>query len=140
MATLRRIEKGAAGSRGHGHGSDPVTRTLGVFPTSAAKPFLDAFFAGLMIVAGILAGPASAQPQPPQTAPASPASFADVTRASGIDFHLTCGSLEKRYIMESMCGGVAVLDYDNDGWMDIFLVNGSTLEDVRAGKCHPGKL
>ena len=67
-------------------------------------------------------------------------SFADVTRASGIDFHLTCGGPEKRYIMESMCGGVAVFDYDNDGWMDIFLVNGSTLEDMRSGKCHPGKL
>jgi len=75
-----------------------------------------------------------------KTAPASSASFADVTHVSGIDFHLTCGGLEKRYIMESMCGGVAVLDYDNNGWMDIFLVNGSTLEDVRAGKCHPGKL
>jgi len=67
-------------------------------------------------------------------------SFADVTRAAGIDFHLTCGSLDKRYIMESMCGGVAVFDYDNDGWMDIYLVNGSTLEDLQAGKCHPGKL
>jgi hypothetical protein len=39
-----------------------------------------------------------------------------------------------------MCGGVAVFDYDNDGWMDIYLVNGSTLDDVRAGKCHIGKL
>ncbi|HXP15996.1 MAG TPA: hypothetical protein VN868_02760, partial [Terriglobales bacterium] len=39
-------------------------------------------------------------------APASALSFADVTRASGIDFHLTCGGLEKRYIIESMCGGV----------------------------------
>ncbi len=67
-------------------------------------------------------------------------SFADVTRAAGIDLHLTCGGLEKRYIMESMCGGIAVFDYDNDGWMDIFLVNGSTLEDLRAGKCHPSKL
>ena len=42
--------------------------------------------------------------------------------------------------MESMCGGIAVFDYDNDGWMDIFLVNGSTLEDLKAGKCHPSKL
>jgi len=67
-------------------------------------------------------------------------SFADITQAAGIDFHLTCGGPEKRYIMEGMCGGVAVLDYDNDGWMDIFLVNGSTLEDLKAGKCHPGKL
>ena len=71
-------------------------------------------------------------------ASASSVSFVDVTRAAGLDFHLTCGGTEKRYIMESMCGGVAVLDYDNDGWMDIFLVNGSTLEDLRTGKCHPG--
>jgi hypothetical protein len=67
-------------------------------------------------------------------------SFSDVTRAAGIDFHLTCGSLEKRYIMETMCGGVAVFDYDNDGWMDVYFVNGSTLDDLRAGKCHAGKL
>jgi hypothetical protein len=75
-----------------------------------------------------------------QVVPAGTAAFADVTRAAGLDFHLTCGSLEKRYIMESMCGGIAVFDYDNDGWMDIFLVNGSTLGDMRAGKCHPSKL
>ncbi len=67
-------------------------------------------------------------------------SFKHVTRAAGIDFHLSCGSPEKRYIMESMCGGIAVFDYDNDGWMDILLVNGSTLEDVRAGRCHTSKL
>lgn len=72
--------------------------------------------------------------------PTSNISFADITRAAGIEFHLTCGGSEKRYIMESMCGGIAVFDYDGDGWMDIFLVNGSTLEDLRAGKCHPGKL
>jgi enediyne biosynthesis protein E4 len=68
------------------------------------------------------------------------ADFVDVARASGLDFHLTCGGPEKRYIMESMCGGVAVFDYDNDGWMDILLVNGSTVQDVRSGKCHASKL
>jgi hypothetical protein len=67
-------------------------------------------------------------------------SFTDVAQAAGIDFHLTCGGPEKRYIMESMCGGVAVFDYDNDGWMDIFLVDGSTLEDLGRGTCHTGKL
>lgn len=74
-------------------------------------------------------GPAASRPQ-----------FVDVTRAAGLDFHLTCGSPEKRYIMESMCGGIAVFDYDNDGWMDIFLVNGSTLPDLRSHTCHPSKL
>jgi enediyne biosynthesis protein E4 len=77
---------------------------------------------------------------PAKPTAASSISFLDVVRSAGIDFHLTCGSLEKRYIMETMCGGVAVFDYDNDGWMDIFLVDGSTLEDLRAGKCHPSKL
>jgi len=66
--------------------------------------------------------------------------FFDVAAKSGIDFVLTCGGSDKRYIMESMCGGVAVFDYDNDGWMDILLVNGSTLEDLRSGKCHFSKL
>jgi enediyne biosynthesis protein E4 len=67
-------------------------------------------------------------------------SFTDVARAAGIDFRLTCGGPEKLYIMDSMCGGVAVFDYDNDGWMDIFLVNGSEIGDLKAGKCHRGKL
>ena len=106
----------------------------------------------MLIVASFSSSPSAwaqvrrAQPVPVSTPreakslAASPVSYADVTRASGIDFHLTCGGPEKRYIMESMCGGVAVFDYDNDGWMDIYLVNGSTLEDTRSGKCHPGKL
>ena len=89
------------------------------------------------------AGPAQKSTRPRQSTakPSSAApSYKDIAAASGINFHLTCGSLEKRYIMESMCGGVAVFDYDNDGWIDIYFVNGSTLADLQAGKCHPGKL
>src|SRR5258708_5160579 len=67
-------------------------------------------------------------------------SFTDVAKKAGIDFHLTCGGPQKRYIMESMCGGIAVFDYDNDGWMDIFLADGSTLDDQKDAKCHTGKL
>ena len=86
------------------------------------------------------AGIATARSSRPHPGSPPVVSFADVTQTAGIDFHLTCGGPEKRYIMESMCGGIAVFDYDNDGWMDIFLVNGSTLEDLKAGKCHPSKL
>ena len=62
------------------------------------------------------------------------------TRAAGIDFHLTCGSAKKLYILETQCGGAAAFDYDHDGWMDILLIDGSTIADYRAGKCHPPRL
>ena len=71
--------------------------------------------------------------QKPSRPARPPIQFQDVTRASDIDFHLTCGGPEKLYIMESMCGGVAFLDYDNDGWLDIFMVNGSTVADLHHG-------
>ncbi len=73
-------------------------------------------------------------------AQASPLRFADVTAAAGLDFHLNCGTPDKRYVMDSLCGGVAFFDYDNDGWMDILLVNGSTLADLKSGMCHSSKL
>jgi enediyne biosynthesis protein E4 len=75
-----------------------------------------------------------------QKGPSSANVFLDVTRAAGIDFHLTCGGAQKLYIMESLCGGVAFFDYDNDGWPDIFLVNGSTLDDLQTGKSPASKL
>jgi len=75
-----------------------------------------------------------------KTSPASPPLFVDVTRAAGIDFRLNCGSKEKLYIVETQCGGAAAFDYDNDGWLDILLIDGSSIEDYKAGKCHPPKL
>jgi hypothetical protein len=98
-----------------------------------------------IFVAVAVAGAALvAAAQKPAEKPASPAvtgpAFEDVTKAAGIDFQLTCGGAEKRYILEAMCGGVAFFDYDNDGWVDIFLLNGSTLEARRAGKNPQSKL
>src|SRR2546426_10918507 len=64
---------------------------------------------------------------------ASVPDFQNITPKSGIDFKLTSGSAAKPYILESMGGGVGFIDYDNDGWIDIYLVNGSTLEAERKG-------
>ncbi len=87
------------------------------------------------------AKPVGSAPKPGAKAPAAiPALFVDVTRDAGIDFHLNCGSKEKLYIVETQCGGAAAFDYDNDGWMDILLIDGSSIEDYKAGKCHPPRL
>lgn len=57
------------------------------------------------------------------------ADFVDIAKMAGLHTRLTIGGeMQKRYILETTGGGVAVFDYDNDGWVDIFLVNGSTLD------------
>ena len=57
--------------------------------------------------------------------------FVDVTDQAGIKFkHVS--SPEKKYIVESMSGGVALLDYDNDGYLDIYLVNSLTVDMVKS--------
>jgi enediyne biosynthesis protein E4 len=63
--------------------------------------------------------------------------FTDITTASGLSRALNVsGSREnKRFLLEEMGCGVALFDYDNDGWLDIFLVNGSSFDPkVRASK------
>jgi hypothetical protein len=58
----------------------------------------------------------------------SPAWFVDVAAKAGITVRNVNGSAEnKRYIVEATGSGVAIIDYDNDGWPDIYLVNGTEL-------------
>src|ERR1700730_3879814 len=55
--------------------------------------------------------------------------FLDVTRSAGLTEKTVFGGEKtKKYIIETTGGGVAFVDYDGDGWPDIFLVNGSRLE------------
>src|ERR1700730_16530071 len=50
------------------------------------------------------------------------------------------GELSKKYIIETTGTGVAIFDYDNDGWPDIFIVNGTKLEGFPAGKAPTNHL
>ena len=52
--------------------------------------------------------------------------FLDVAPEAGLDFRHHSGSPEKKYILETIGGGVAWIDYDRDGWPDLYLVNGAS--------------
>jgi hypothetical protein len=74
-------------------------------------------------------GAAMNQAAPPAASVA--ARFTDVAEGAGITFkHVS--TPEKRYIVESMSGGVALIDYDNDGYLDIYFVNSLTVDLVKS--------
>jgi hypothetical protein len=55
--------------------------------------------------------------------PSGPIHFTDITAQAGIHFKHNNGAFGQKYLPETMGSGVCVLDYDNDGWQDILLVN-----------------
>jgi hypothetical protein len=62
-------------------------------------------------------------PNPQSTQP-SRIRFEDITRAAGIHFVHNTGGFGQKWLPETMGPGVAFIDYDNDGWQDILIVNG----------------
>ena len=61
-------------------------------------------------------------------------SFSNVARAAGLDRTIVFGgATSNKYLLETTGTGVAAIDYDRDGWLDLFFVNGSTLEGFRDG-------
>jgi hypothetical protein len=63
------------------------------------------------------------------------ADYRDIAAAAGLTARTVIGGEStKKYILETTGGGVALFDYDNDGWLDIFLVNGSRLEGFPKGQ------
>ncbi len=68
---------------------------------------------------------------------AGPVVFQDIAQQAGLTrWRHTMGTPQKKFIIESNGSGVALLDYDNDGWLDIYMVNGSTY-DALSGKTTP---
>jgi hypothetical protein len=84
----------------------------------------------------LLAAVSPAQQSTPTPSPAKPAAnFSDLAEKAGLTMTNVFGGLQtKKYIIETTGTGVAIFDYDNDGWPDIFFVNGTTLEGFPAGK------
>jgi hypothetical protein len=75
-----------------------------------------------------------ANAQPPSSA-SKTAYFTDIAQKAGLTMMNVFGGVSsKKYIIETTGTGVAIFDYDNDGWPDIFFVNGTTLEGFPAGQ------
>ena len=96
------------------------------------KPIALSLIACLAALSGTFANDLS---RSDKSLPASPSLvFEDVAAEAGLDFQHYSGSPEKQYILESMSGGVAWIDFDRDGWMDLYLVNGGRWEELVQGK------
>ena len=81
------------------------------------RSFLATSFALALVLAASRQAPMS---QPPSGA----IEFKNITEASGLRFVHNNGAFGKKYLPETLGPGAAFIDYDNDGWQDIFLVNG----------------
>src|SRR6202048_2002362 len=67
--------------------------------------------------------------------------FTDTAKEAGLTMMNVFGGVNtKKYIIETTGTGVAIFDYDNDGWPDIFIVNGTQLEGFTAGKAPTNHL
>ncbi len=68
----------------------------------------------------------------------APIVFIDITKQAGLDkFRHRSGTPEKATILETPGSGVALFDYDNDGWLDIYLLNGSTFAALKGREPAP---
>jgi hypothetical protein len=102
-----------------------------------------ALFIGAMISSPLIITPAGAAHPFPDVSTASDeegasdfqVAFVDVARSAGLTDTIVYGGIDKkRYIIETNGCGVAFVDYDADGWVDILLLNGTRLEGFPKGK------
>src|SRR4029077_5194955 len=75
---------------------------------------------------------ATAEPSPSATEKPKvvPVEFEDVTQQAGIRFRHYNGAYGKKYLPETNGSGCAFIDYDNDGWQDIILINSMDFDDA----------
>jgi enediyne biosynthesis protein E4 len=96
----------------------------------AAAPaiaWLGALSIAVCVSAGCRPLPAATARSAKQAEPQSPIRFVDLTHRAGIDFVASNGKTPSKYMVETMGSGCAFLDFDNDGSLDILLLNGRPL-------------
>ena len=94
----------------------------------------------IVLLMSVLTTAQGSKPAPSKDPP-SLAHFTDIAEKAGLAVTNVFGGLDsKKYIIETTGTGVAIFDYDNDGWPDIFIVNGTTLEGFPTGKSPTNQL
>jgi hypothetical protein len=105
------------------------------FSMAACLVFLMFVFSSSALAQGMTSANATAAPKPKFSGRPFSVSFVDVARKAGLDMKFVCGRAgKKRYIVEANGTGVGFVDYNNDGLMDIFLVNSFQLEGFASGQ------
>src|SRR5439155_4188745 len=108
-------------------------RFLGSSLVVLGSSLLDALTTPLWKWRGTVRLEAEVLPNPsvPNSTPTSPVQFVDVAREAGLTIPNVWGGVKsKKYIIEAKGSGLAFFDYDQDGWLDIYLTNGSRLDET----------
>src|SRR5262245_60062809 len=105
-----------------------------VLPLRFALAFLPLLVL-LPLLSWIAASPSFSTPQKSGVSE-FPVQLVDITRQAGIRFVHNNGAMGKKYLPETMGSGCAFLDYNNDGWQDILLINGMDWPGHRRGPSY----
>ena len=113
----------------------PVTGRLISAGVSRPRPlshWATAACAAVALLAGGAIGAAPRQHSQPQDTPLP--TFRDVARQAGLDFVHVNGASDEKFLPEIIGGGALFLDFDNDGWLDVFFVDGGSFADPSVAK------
>ena len=78
----------------------------------------------------ILSGTLLAESAKPNSKPLPPVAFEDISARAGVTFVLRNSVTPNKYQIEPMVAGVAIFDYNNDGWQDIYFANGAKIPEL----------